>query len=288
MTEDQKKPIGKITPKKVAAEKSVAARPDAAMADEASPVQQKMEKNSIMQGLERVNARAEGFLISDSDLPMRNHYILFGAVIFLTGMILWASWAKLDEVTRGMGKIIPSSETKVLQSLEGGIVDEFLVREGEQVTKGQILIRLRDIEAASDFGSNEQRYLGTLASVARLQAEAEGLASPVFPKEVMEKVPQSVTEEMNSFKANRNRIQSQRMVVEQQLSQRQQEVNELNTRIADTRGLLSIAREEKNMIAPLVERGSAPRLELLQLDRSIKERQTEFINDFNEAKCVII
>ncbi|MCB9979949.1 MAG: HlyD family type I secretion periplasmic adaptor subunit [Rhodospirillales bacterium] len=268
-------PIGKITPKKVPADRAKPGRPDMDLADEASPIQQHMEKNSLAQAKERLDARAESFLITDSDLPVSRHYILFSIALFIVAFVTWASWAKLDEVTRGQGKIISSLETKTLQSLEGGIVDEFLVREGEQVKKGQILLRLRDIAASSDLGANEQRYLGTLAAVSRLQAEAEGLSSPDFPEDVMKKAPQSVIEEMNAFKATRKQIESQRSVLEQQLSQRQQEVREISTRINDTRGLLRIAKEEQSMIAPLVEKGSAPRMELLQLERSIKERQTE-------------
>ncbi len=273
--EQQKTPIGKINPKKVKATQAKAQRPDAAMADEASPVQQQMEATSMVQRGDRMAAQAESVFITDSDLPMRAHYILIGVALFFAAFVSWANWAKLDEVTRGQGKIIPSSETKTLQSLEGGIVEEFLVREGEQVKKGQVLIRLRDIEASSDLGTNEQRYLGTLASVTRLQAEAEGLAAPEFSEELIEKAPQSVQEEMNAFKANKTRMDSQKLVLEQQLSQRRQEIKEINMRISDARGLLSIAREEKAMIAPLVQKGSAPKMELLQLERSIKERQTE-------------
>ncbi len=278
----KKEKLAKINPKKMSPEQLKAAkkaaktaRPDAAMADRASPVQQQMEATSMVQSGPSINAKAEGLLITDSDLPVRAHFILLGIILFCLCFFIWACWATLDEVTRAQGKIIPSTETKTIQSLEGGIVEEFLVREGEQVAKGQTLLRLRDIEATSDLGTNEQRYMGTLASIARLQAQVEGLSAPDFPQEVMEKAPQSVTEELNAFKANRMQMDSQRLVLEQQLSQRRQEVREITTRISDTRGLLSIAREEKAMIAPLVEKGSAPRMELLQLDRSIKERQTE-------------
>ncbi len=274
----QSSSIGQIRPKKMSAEAIKAAkkgRPDAAMADEASPVQQSMEATSMVQASDAMRARAESVFITDSDLPIRSHFILIGIACFFIAFFGWANWAKLDEVTRGQGKIIPSSETKSLQSLEGGIVDEFMVREGEQVTKGQPLLRLRDIEANSDLGTNEQRYYGTLASVARLQAQAEGLAVPVFSQEMMTKAPESVQEEMNAFKANRTQMQSQKMVLEQQLTQREQEVREIQSRISDARGLLKISKEEEAMIAPLVAKGSAPRMELLQLERSIKERQTE-------------
>lgn len=269
-------PLGKINPVKMRQNQTKEYRPNQAEADMSSPVQQKMEKSSLGKATELISAQTERLLITDDeDMPVHKHYILFGTLFFFIAFMVWGNWAVLDEVTRGMGKVIPSSETKSLQSLEGGIVDKFMVREGEQVKKGQPLILLRDVEATSDLGANQQRYYGLLATIARLQAEAEGLAAPVFSDEVLKAAPSSVSEEMNAFKANRTRLDSQKIVLEQQLSQRRQEVNEITGRMSDMRGLLSSAQEEKAMIAPLVEKGSAPRLELLQLDRSIKERQTE-------------
>lgn len=226
--------------------------------------------------VKRAEAHALSFFeVVDDDLPLSRHLLLFIIATFFVIFVLWANWATLDEVTRGDGKVIPSSEIQALQTLEAGIVEEFLVREGAMVEKGQILMRLSDIDASSDLGANQARYYGLLASVTRLQAEADGKETLVFPDEVMTNAPQSVTEEMNAFRANRQQLQNQINIFEQQLMQREQEVRELETRIADTRGVISVQREEKEMIEPLVARGSAPRLELLQLERSMREKQAE-------------
>jgi len=98
---------------------------------------------------------------------------------------------------------------------------------------------------------------------------------PEFPDEVMQGAPQSVTEEMNAYSANKAQIASQTNIMEQQKSQRSQELNELQIRASDIRGQLGLVRDEKAMVEPLIARGAAPRMELLQLDRQIKERQTE-------------
>ena len=108
----------------------------------------------------------------------------------------------------------------------------------------------------------------------RLQAEVEGRV-PTFPEEVMRGAPQSVTEEMNAYRANKAQIASQTNIMQQQKSQRSQELNELQVRASDVRGQLELVREEKRLVEPLVAKGSAPRMELLQLDRQIKESQTE-------------
>lgn len=220
-------------------------------------------------------ARADKFFITDEELPLSRHILLVLIVAFFAVFIVWASFASLDEVTRGDGRIVPSSEIQKLQSLEGGIVEEFLVREGDQVAAGQPVMRLRDVQASSDLGSNKKRYLGLLAKVQRLRAESEGAVTPSFTEDVLQGAPDSVQEELEAFKANLANMRSQTQVLEQQLAQRDQEVSGLRTRVSDLRAVLKLSSDERDMISPLVERGSAPKVELLQLDRGIKERQTE-------------
>lgn len=215
------------------------------------------------------------YLDTDEDMSLSRHVFFFAIAAFFIVFLVWANWATLDEVTRGQGKVIPSSEVQAVQSLDAGIVEEFLVKEGDEVRAGQVLMRLSDIEASSDLGANRARYLGLLAAITRLQAEAEGQDDFTFPAEVKEGAPESVVEEMNAFRANKQQIQGQLDIVNSQLRQREQEVTELNTRIGDLRGVLSLQQDERDVIAPLVERGSAPQLELMQLDRSIKEKRSE-------------
>ncbi len=243
-------------------------------------INQESEWESVRQSwaadhVARAQAYAEQFFITDEGLPLSKHILLLVIITFFFLFFVWANFASLDEVTRGDGKIIPSSEIQSLQSLEGGIVEEFLVREGEEVKAGQPLLQLRDIEAASDLGSNRARYLGLLAVITRLQAEAEGRESVEFSEEVIEGAPQSVTEELNAFRANRQKLDGQLEILKQQLIQRQQEVQELTTKTSDLRQVIKITQEEYDMLEPLVARGSAPKIELLQLERALKEKQSE-------------
>lgn len=230
----------------------------------------------------RIRAHALKTFDTDDDMPLSKHFLMVFIIVFWIVLAVWACFAPLDEVTRGDGKVIPSSSVQALQSLEAGIIDEFLVREGDEVAKGQTLVRLNAIEATSDLGANQSRYLGLLASITRLQAEAEGKGTVDFPDEVMKQAPQSVTEELNSFRANRQSLDNQLNVLLQQRAQREQEVRELSGRISDTRGVMNLQRQEMEMVRPLVEKGSAPRMELLQLERGIKERQTE-LNGFSSS-----
>lgn len=232
------------------------------------------KKQWLAEHIDRVTAHGERFFSADEELKLSTHIVLIAIIAFWALFIVWASFAQLDEVTRGEGTVIPSSEIQKISSLEGGIVDEFFIKKGDEVKKGQILVRLSDIAASSDLGSNNARYLGLLATVTRLQAEVEGRV-PDFPDEVVKGAAGSVTEEMNAYRANAAQVASQTNIMEQQKSQRSQELSELQIRTSDLRGQLNLIREEKQMIEPLVSKGSAPRMELLQLDRQIKEKQTE-------------
>ena len=236
---------------------------------------QEIRQNWAKTQVEKLQAHAENVFVTDEELPMTKHITFVMIFLFFVFFVLWASFAEMDEVTRGFGKIIPSSELQEVASLEPGIVDEFLVTKGDRVKKGQVLVRLRDVAASSDLETNRARYLGLVATLARLQAEVAGKDSIEFPEEVEKGAPQSVREEMNTFRANKAQLRDQKSVLEQQLSQRRQEVSELNTRAADLRRVINLSRDEKNVIEPLVARGSAPQLELIQLERGIQERQTD-------------
>lgn len=248
--------------------------------DDKTTINDEPEWTAIRQGwaqekASRAKAHALKAFDTDEDMPLSKHGLLAFIIFFWLALAFWANFAPLDEVTRGQGKIIPSSQVQALQSLEAGIVDEFFVRTGDEVEKGQVLVRLNAIEATSDLGANKARYLGLLASIRRLQAEAEGKSTVDFPEEVIKGSPNSVTEELNTFRANKLQVQNQLNVLEQQKAQRQQEIRELTGRISDTRGVISLQRKEMELIRPLVESGSAPRLELLQLERGLKEQSTE-------------
>lgn len=250
------------------------------MSDEKKPIDNHgdftaISQNSVKDKVDIAEARAMAFFDVDEQLPLSKHLLLLSIILFFVIFVVWANLATLDEVTRGDGKIIPSSEIQALQSLDAGIVEEFLITEGDEVSQGQVLVRLRDIEASSDLGANRARFLGLLASISRLQAQAKGLDNVEFPDEVKSEAPRSVAEEINVFRANKLQTEGQINVLKQQMTQRVQEVDELNIRIGDLKGVIYLQRKEMNMIKPLVERGSAPRLELLQLQRGIKERVSE-------------
>lgn len=241
-----------------------------------------IRQNWLKERKEKLEAYADRYFMTDDELPLQRHLLLVAIFIFFVVAIIWASLATIDETARGEGQVIPAGEVQVIQNLEGGIVEEFLAHDGDSVKKDQVILRLRNVGAAADFGTNQAKYFALLAAVTRLQAEVEGKPSIEFSPDVIKGAPQSVTEEMNTFRANQDKLQGQLLVLEQQLSQRKQEVSELTTRSGDLRSVISLSQQELSMIRPLVAKGSAPKVEIIQLERGIKEKQTE-LNGVLEA-----
>lgn len=211
---------------------------------------------------------------SADGISWRDHVLLYAIAFLVFLFLVWANLANLDEVVRGDGKVIPSNEVQVIQNLEGGIIEGMPVEEGDTVRAGQILLRLRNIQAKSDFEANNRKYYGILASILRLQAEADGKPL-LFPDEVAKAAPESTTAEMAAYEADKKQIQNQVGVLQEQLNQKQQEITELEKRIANTSDILKLAEEERDMVRPMVERGSSSKKELLQLDREIARQQAE-------------
>ena len=232
--------------------------------------------------VDKVEAYADRYFMTDDELPLHRHLLLVIIFAFFVVFIVWASFAKLDITARGEGQVIPSSKVQLIQNLEGGIIEKFFVKEGERVEKDQLLVRLTDVGAQSDLGANEAKYLSLMAAIVRLQAEVEGAAVVEFSDELMKKAPRSVAEELAAFSANKDKINGQTLVLEQQLSQRRQEVNELTRKASDIRGIIALQRERKNMVEPLIARGSAPKIEAVQIEQEIREKQTE-LNGITQA-----
>ena len=116
--------------------------------------------------------------------PRTARMLLLATIAMVVVGLIWAHFAVLEEVTRGNGRVVPSRLTQFVQSLEGGIVNEILVQEGEIVQQGQPLMRISDVKFASELGEVRERRGALAARVARLEAEAQGRSSVTFPDDL--------------------------------------------------------------------------------------------------------
>jgi adhesin transport system membrane fusion protein len=205
------------------------------------------------------------------------HLLLGAVVLFMVSFIVWASMATLDEVTRGEGRVIPSSKIQVIQNLEGGIVAEILVGDGAVVDQGQVLLRIENTAAEADFGELQQRRLSALAAVARLQAEqsADQAAEPVFPDDLMDMGPEIATAELSLFNVRQQQLRSQIQILEDQVTQRKQEMQELDSKLSGLRSAFGLANEELKITRPLAEQGVVAKVDLLRLEREVLDLKSQ-------------
>lgn len=204
------------------------------------------------------------------DSPWLSRLTLWVACGLLLTALGWANFAVLDEVTTGEGKAIPSSKVQVIQNLEGGIVTEIFVREGQIVAKGDKLMRLDDTRFLSNRGETEADRMALVARVERLSAEAEGRDLVLSP-EILDKAPQLAADEMALYTSRQKHLDSEQRTLNEQLRQKTQELAEFRSKVEQYRSSLGLLQQELNMSEPLVGTGAISQVEILRLRRSAVE-----------------
>lgn len=203
------------------------------------------------------------------------HILLSAIVIFFIIFISWAYVAGLDEVTRGEAKIIPSSQIQRIQNLEGGIIAAINVREGDIVEKDQILLRIENVDAASKLRESRGKYLTLLATISRLEAEANGTPELQFPEEVVAEDPESANDELRLFTARKSSIAEQANLLRDQATQKQQELAEQEGRVRQLDEAFQLKKQELDLLSPLVQQGVTPRLDLIRVQQQMQDLRME-------------
>jgi len=193
----------------------------------------------------------------DLRTPRTARMLLAAALALLVAFVTWAHFAVLDEVKRGNGKVIPSRQIQVVQTLEGGIVQAILVQEGAIVKAAQPLMTIADTKFAAELGEIRERRAAIAARVARLQAEAGGRTSLVFPDELREVSPRSVETEQSVFDTRARKVAQDVDVVAQQES-----------RLTESLKLLT---RELELTRKLYAQKVVPEIEMLRLERQASE-----------------
>ena len=205
-----------------------------------------------------------------TDAPRWSRVTVWIAAALLVSAGVWAHFAVLEEVTMGEGKAIPSSKVQVVQNLEGGIVSEIFVREGQMVGKGDTLLRLDDTRFLSNRGESEADRYALMAQVERLASEAEGRPF-VVPMEVSKAAPQVAEDETALYQTRQRRLSSEQNTLNEQLRQKTQELAEFRSKQSQFRSSLGLLQQELDMSTPLVRSGAISPVEILRLKRSAVE-----------------
>lgn len=201
-------------------------------------------------------------------------FILSMAIAFLLVIfVLWAHFTVLDEVTRGLGQVIPSQKVQVIQNLEGGILQEITVQENQIVNKGDILIRIDNAQAASQYRDAFTKAAEHEAAIARLNAEIEGKDAIIFSDQFKDADPQILEDQQSIFRAHRQQLEAELNVLRSQHSQKQQEITEMQSRKGQLERSLGLAKQQRDIAKPLVDQGVYPRVDYLELERDISSLQ---------------
>ncbi len=194
--------------------------------------------------------------------------LIWAALLAVLALLVWATFGRIDEVVRGQGKVVPSRQVQVVQSLDGGIVQELLVRPGERVEKDQVLLRIDPTRYSSSLGENRSELLSLQAKAARLQALASGETFKVAA-ELQTAVPQVVEQERRLWETRTQELNATVNIARDQLRQRQQELRENQANRDQSASSCSLTSEELNVTRPLLKSGAVSEVDLLRLQRDV-------------------
>nr|WP_282445365.1 MULTISPECIES: HlyD family type I secretion periplasmic adaptor subunit [unclassified Pseudomonas] len=204
------------------------------------------------------------------DAPRVIRLTIWAIIGFFVFLVVWAGFSQIDEVTRGDGKAIPSSKLQKIQNLEGGIVAELYVKEGQIVEAGAPLIRLDDTRFVSNAGETEALRLAMQLRVERLSAQVDDRPLNI-PDDVLKAAPSQAANERSLYESRRQQLKDEVGGLQEQLVQRQQELREFTSKQGQYRSQLSLQRQEINMSEPLVAQGAVSPVEVLRLKRAEME-----------------
>jgi adhesin transport system membrane fusion protein len=232
----------------------------------ARPIHLMLDKFAPHETKEEMDWNEEAQLAMVEQTPLRAKSLLYWIAGILAMMLIWAGFTEIDEVVRGEGRVTPSRQVQIIQSLDGGIVTEILVHEGQTVLLGDPLIRIDETRAVSSFRENRGQYLSLVAKQARLKALADGTPfNP--PPEVLTENPAIYQQEQALYLASKDELTSQINIAKDQVSQREKELAEARARAEQADKGLELTMRELAVTKPLESSGAVSEVDLLRLER---------------------
>jgi adhesin transport system membrane fusion protein len=197
--------------------------------------------------------------------------MVLAAAAMFGAATLWASWATVSQITTGAGKVIPSRQVQVVQSLEPGIIAEIMVRAGDSVTTGQNLIRMDDTGSSSQLGELRQRELALMAELSRLGAQSRRDARYSMPADVGAAAKPYYLDQEAIFAADQRKLEEQLRVRRQQLIQRRQTLGEAEATAKKQSELLRLTVRELELTRALFDKKAVPEIEFLKIQRAASD-----------------
>ena len=218
--------------------------------------------------------------------PYKSRRTIYSICGFVLLAVIWASFAEVDEVTVGIGKIIPSQQIQVVQNLEGGILKSIFVREGDQVIVGQELLTIDETQFLSDFREQDSQSSSLKARAIRLRAELESVKitkendeykvtvteQPIaFDGFDLSTQRETIDRQNALYKERIRNLESQLAILDQQVNQKRTSLQELQSEVSHLEQSYLLVSKELNLTRPLAKRGVVSEVELIKLERTANE-----------------
>jgi len=200
--------------------------------------------------------------------------LLYAIVAFFAIAIGWSYFAELDQVTRAQGFIVASGQTKIIDHLEGGIVKEIKVKEGDVVEAGQVLLVVDSTVEKEKYEEGLRQYYRTEAQIARLKALTDGKPF-VMPEEVKKNAPEIAAKEELLYTEAQGRLSNEKQIASNELEQHRQEAIQATEKVKQLENRLELSQKEANLMEPYVKSGVVPQMEWLKVQRDIGDTKGE-------------
>jgi len=209
-----------------------------------------------------------------STTPRRLRMVLYFWIAAIALFIVWAALAEVDEIARGNGQVVSSAHNKMIQHLEGGIVEEIMVKEGQSVKANQPLLKIKNEKSTASFQSNELGNFSLQAKLMRLKAEAGG--GGFSSAGASAQMQPYIQNELSLLHSNRSNLQAKISGLQEKLSQNRQELSEAKSRKDHLKQSLNMINEEVRMTGPMVEKGVRSKVDYLKLQREANEAEAAY------------
>ena len=207
------------------------------------------------------------------------HLFLFTCIILVAAFLAWANVGRLDVVALASGDVVPASQVKAIQHLEGGIIRKIMVREGDKVTEGQALVQLEPTRTRAEVAELAIRLRTLRVSVARLEAESAAADRPQFPTDLSTDYPDLVRAARDLFEIRKSRVENQIRSQLEQIKQRDHEMGEIRARLSSSAKSLKILRQQLKINRKLLRLDLANRMSYLNLQKEEAELQGRITED---------
>lgn len=205
--------------------------------------------------------------------PRGGRLILYVIIAFVLSALTWAYFAQIDEVIKGQGKIIPSSKVQQIQNLEGGILKEVLVMEGQVVQKGVSLLLLEDIQFSAELQKNSYEAISMQAAIERLNTEALGVKLE-FSQNLEENYPDLVAQQRRLAKVRAENLQNQIDVLVLTKKEKEANLAQLKQKLVNAKRKYELATKEYNTLAPLLRNRAVAEIDVLRAEQKVAEAKS--------------